>query len=119
MIETVITIHENPFPSHDLAISEDEKKNLENIRRNLWIVFSQISTLNNIPNPMMNLPLRSSRLKKDDTPHASQSDVPSLLFYYLFDDWYASYSLVSRSEHQYGKQLEQLVMKSYVHATPS
>ena len=75
-------------------------------------MFSQISTVNNVPNPMMNLPLRSPKLKKDDKPHACQSDVPSLLFYYLFDDWYASYSLVSRSGHQYGNQLEQLVTDS-------
>ena len=65
---------------------------------------------------MMNLPLRSSKLTRDTAPHAYQTEVPSLLFYYLFDDWYASYSLVSRSEHQYGKQLEQLVMNNTMRA---
>ncbi|MCJ1468059.1 hypothetical protein MMC07_006685 [Pseudocyphellaria aurata] len=39
----------------------------------------------------------------------SQSDSPSLLFYYLFDDWSTTYSLVARKEHQYGVQLEHLV----------
>jgi hypothetical protein len=36
----------------------------------------------------------------------SETESPSLLFYYLFDDWYTTYSLVARSEHQYGAHLE-------------
>lgn len=34
---------------------------------------------------------------------------PSLLFYYLFDDWYASYGLVARRQQQYGARLTELV----------
>lgn len=37
------------------------------------------------------------------------SDTPGLLFYYIFDDWYSSYSVVFRKEHQYGEALDQLV----------
>jgi len=44
-----------------------------------------------------------------DSFDAPLGDASSLLFYYLFDDWYTSYSLVARKEHQYGAQLEHLV----------
>lgn len=54
----------------------------------------------------MTLPLRTGPQPLDDTP---ESNPASLLFYYLFDDWHTSYSLVARSEHRYGEQLEELV----------
>ena len=37
---------------------------------------------------------------------------PSLLVYYLFDDWYSSYGLVSRSENHFGVQLERVVSRN-------
>ena len=39
----------------------------------------------------------------------TDEDSPSLLLYYLFDDWYTSYSLVARSKHHYGRQLDKVV----------
>ena len=36
-------------------------------------------------------------------------DAPSVLFYYIFDDWYSAYNLVAQKGHQYELQLEQLV----------
>ena len=59
-------------------------------------------------NPIMTLTLR-----RDFDPGAieplSSTESSNLLFYYLFDDWYTSYSLVARKEHQYGAKLEELV----------
>lgn len=109
---TVISIHENPYPSHVGPLNDEEQEDLENVRRNFKNVFCQLSFANersNPHNPIMSVPIRSPTLDKDDKPQASPSDVPSLLFYYLFDDWYTSYSLVARSEHQYGAQLEHVV----------
>ena len=81
------------------------------MRRNLMNVFQQISKAGNETgkqNATTRLPIRSGiiKTKQDDL---SISDAPSLLFHYLFDDWYTSYSLVSKQEHQYGKQLSKLV----------
>ena len=108
---TVISIHENAYPNHDASLSHDEQKNLDIIRRNLTNVFCQISNASesNLENPIDTLPIRSRSTLSNSQPHASPADVPSLLFYYLFDDWYTSYSLVARKEHQYGAQLELLV----------
>ncbi|MCJ1478643.1 hypothetical protein MMC13_007324 [Lambiella insularis] len=108
---TVISIHENAFPKHDAPLNNEEQKDLKAIRRNLSNVFCQISNANEVKtlqNPIETLPIRSPSLKKDGQPHALPADIPSLLFYYLFDDWYTSYSLVARREHQYGTKLEKL-----------
>ena len=60
----------------------------------------------------MKLPVRSGLLKNKEGDEVV-SDAPSLLFFYIFDDWYTSYSLVARKEHQYGKQLGRLVSETY------
>ena len=59
-------------------------------------------------NPINKLSIRSG-LPKTNAKESEISEAPSLLFHYLFDDWYASYSLVAKQEHQYGKQLGNLV----------
>jgi hypothetical protein len=76
-------------------------------------VFKQLSTAKNAgvsQLPVMQLQIRFGLQDEDgkDMPNVA-SDGPSLLFYYLFDDWYTSYSLVARREHQYSAQLENLV----------
>lgn len=86
------------------------------IRRNLLNVFSQLSKATDgqkEPNPIMTLAIRGGIVSGNDgvkdSFDAPLGDASSLLFYYLFDDWYTSYSLVARKEHQYGAQLEHLV----------
>ncbi len=64
----------------------------------------------------MSLPIRSGLLDIQGSSLTS-SDAPSLLFYYLFDDWFTSYSLVAKQEHQYGKQLGLLVRSSQLSST--
>lgn len=108
---TIITIHENPFPNRQGGLDAAQQKSTANLRRNLMIVFRQLSKVNDEwkkENPIMSLPIRSGLLDIQGSSLTS-SDAPSLLFYYLFDDWFTSYSLVAKQEHQYGKQLGLLV----------
>lgn len=44
-----------------------------------------------------------------DQASIKQEDGPSLLFYYIFDDWVSSYGLIAKREHKYGVLLEELV----------
>jgi hypothetical protein len=44
-----------------------------------------------------------------DQANIKQEDGPSLLFYYIFDDWVSSYGLIAKREHKYGVALENLV----------
>lgn len=111
MSGVVISIHENPFPGHPGRLDEKEQAALHIIRTNLLNVFKQLSKVNEemtAKNPIMALKIRSRVYSEKGTP-ISNSDAPSLLFYYLFDDWFTSYSLVARKQHQYGKKLERLV----------
>lgn len=84
---------------------------LQILRRNLVNVFKNLSKSNNEwreQNPIMTLPIRAGLPGMEEGDERA-SDGSSLLFYYLFDDWYTTYSLVAKQEHQYGKQLGQLV----------
>ena len=81
------------------------------MRRNLKNVFLQLSKSNDAVrenNPMMALPIRSGLQDTNETDVTAR-DAPSLLFHYLFDDWYTTYSLVAKKEHQYGEKLSSLV----------
>lgn len=107
---TIISIYENPFPGHQGALDDQEKERLERIRRNLLNVFMQLSQVNDAhrrENPIYTLDIRPG-LESNQTSNINISDSPGLLFYYLFDDWYTSYALVSKEEHQYAKLLEKL-----------
>lgn len=116
--DTVISIHENPSQeSLDSLNVQDKDEALKNMkalkytRGNFLNAFRQLSKINDSSvktNPIMKLSIRLG----SQTPQSSvtpASDAPGLLFYYLFDDWYASYSLVAREEHQYGAKLEDVV----------
>ena len=108
---TIISIHENPFPNHRGCLESKDHAILKLIRRNLLSIFQQLSTASDPSrsnNPIMTVPLRSG-LQVVKGSEIVPSDGPSLMFYYLFDDWLTSYSLVARQEHQYGAQLGRLV----------
>ena len=110
-LDTIITINENPFHGHEGSPTPDEEEKLHSIRRNLANVFEQLSKVNEYrkeENPINALSIRSG-LPKTTANEPEISEAPSLLFHYLFDDWYTSYSLVAKQEHQYGKQLGNLV----------
>ena len=107
---TVISIYETPFPSEKGHLQENEKLLLPRIRRNLRNVLMHLSKAGGVEqqqDSINKLAIRPGLLSNQSTV-ISSTDSPSLLFYYLFDDWYASYALIA-SEHQYAQLLEKLV----------
>lgn len=108
---TVISFYETPFPYQRGALTPTQQSLLCVIRRNLHNVFKQLSKVNDVhrkENPINTLDIRPG-LASNQSTSIESADSPSLLFYYLFDDWYTTYHLVAKSEHQYGRQLESLV----------
>lgn len=108
---TIISMYENPFPSHQEDLDKNQMRRLLQIRRNLRNVLRQLSNVNNESrrkNPINTLDIRPG-LSSNQTSDITITDSPGLLFYYLFDDWYTSYALVAKEEHQYAGLLENLV----------
>lgn len=110
---TVITISEDPFPySNTNNLTPIQRRIFHETRRNLTNVFRSLSLVDSDPsktrNPMTLLPLRS-RLghTREESAHRA-SDTPGLLFYYLFENWHNSYTLITRKESRYGLELSSL-----------
>ncbi|KAH0536418.1 hypothetical protein FGG08_006716 [Glutinoglossum americanum] len=105
---TVITLHEDPFPGIEqwpqrvFTIAK-----LSKIRRNLLNVFRNLSKAEN-SGSLSEAESAISTLHIRKADGGSAGDAPSLLFYYLFDDWYTTYSLVVRGQHKYGEKLRNL-----------
>ena len=111
---TVISIQENLYPDATGPLVGKEPKDLGLIRRHTLDVLKRLSKAPNAANsvnPIMTLTIRSDPNSNKSGPafQNSASDAPGLLFYYLFDDWFTTYSLVAKKDHQYGTQLEVLV----------
>ncbi|KAK2806477.1 hypothetical protein FQN50_005760 [Emmonsiellopsis sp. PD_5] len=107
---TVISIHENPFPPSTELPADKRQKALKVIRQNTTLVFSGISSLHigsEHSNPLMTTYVRNFP-NQTGTAAVKPGDGPGLLFYYLFDNWTANYSLVIRREHSYSAALERL-----------
>ena len=108
MIATIITVHENPYPKASRTVNSqyEPSPELEVLRGHIISVLNELSggaDTKKSRNPLFTLTIRSV-----STP-SSPSEASSKLFYYIFDDWTTSYSLVAEGEHQYGTQLENLV----------
>lgn len=110
---TVITINEDPFPRDSSNyLSPLQQRIFNETRRNLTNVFRSLSLIDSDPlktrNPMTLLPLRS-RLgsTREESAHRT-TDIPGLLFYYLFENWHNSYTLITRKESRYGTELASL-----------
>lgn len=110
---TIITINEDPFPySSANMLSTHQRRIFHETRRNLTNVFRSLSLVDSDPlntrNPMTLLPLRT-RLgsTREESAHRA-SDTPGLLFYYLFENWHNSYTLITRKESRYGVELSSL-----------
>ncbi|KAM0722987.1 hypothetical protein Q7P37_001185 [Cladosporium fusiforme] len=117
---TIITINEDPFPYNSTNLfSHVQKRIFHETRRNLTNVFRSLSLSDSDPlntrNPMALLPLRT-RLgdTREESAHRA-SDTPGLLFYYLFENWHNSYTLITRKESRYGVELASL-RKDMLHA---
>ena len=110
---TVISINENPFP-HTAGLNGQQEHELNSIRHNSLNVLSQLSNATDQEdplNPIMTVQVRAGRKSSMAESHISDDDSPSLLLYYLFDDWYTSYSLVAKSDHEYRRQLDLIVRR--------
>ena len=104
-------MYEDPFPGHQGVLSEKQKARVARMRRNLFNVFTQLSNVNDTrrrADPIHTLDIRPG-LDANQSSDIRIAESPSLLLYYLFDDWYTSYALVAKEEHQYARLLEKLV----------
>ena len=109
--DTVISIHENPFPGCQDPLRESDEHALGQVRKNLRNVFRQLSTTTQEKRkekPMDTLDIRPSSTTFQDTTVAI-SDSPGLIFYYLYDDWYTTLALVAKDKRQYASMLHGLV----------
>lgn len=110
---TVISIFENPYPGvKDLKPGPDRM--LRITRRNVDNVFRHLSKAadNERKEDFMSV-LNIRKSMASQTGQSGQkagevTDQPSLLFYYLFDDWRRTYSLVAQKADQYGSQLSEV-----------
>ncbi|KAL4976317.1 hypothetical protein BDW66DRAFT_135164 [Aspergillus desertorum] len=108
---TVLSIQENPYP--DLtAFSERELKAVTAAsRRNIQLIFRGVSRQHSATSEndsLVTIRVRPFHDPGSDTASIQQDDGPSLLFYYIFDDWVSSYSLVAKREHGYSVDLDRL-----------
>ena len=111
--KTVISINEDPFPFAEGRLDPLQQRILYETRRNLVTVFRSLSMAQQEPPQTGPLPttLLPLRARLGDTPEETahrQTDVPGLLFYYLFENWHNSYTLIPRIESRYGMELKKL-----------
>lgn len=109
--KTVISISEDPFPFVNNALPAHDLRTLFTTRRNLVNVFRQLTKA---PTPLreaelIQLPIRHRLGNSDEETAHRPTDAPGLLFYYLFEDWGATFNLISRREHGYAAELDRLV----------
>ena len=112
---------EDPFPNNGTQLTPSAQVALLRIvRRNVINVFTHLSKAHSAKterSPLFILHLRSNAYqRKDGTSDTAEKFVtengPSLLFYYLFDDWYSTYGLITRKEQRYSAVLNELVRDS-------
>lgn len=82
------------------------------VRRNVHFIFAGVSkqqagSLEG--DALVTVRVRNFSDSRLDQGSIKQEDGPSLLFYYIFDDWVLSYGLIAKREHQYGVCLDKLV----------
>ncbi|KAI9372478.1 hypothetical protein BJX61DRAFT_442380 [Aspergillus egyptiacus] len=111
---TVVSIQENPYPG-SMAPSENEMKAVTAVaRRNIQLIFAGVSKRHDATSAtdsLVTIRVRPFHDSSPDPARIKQEDSPSLLFFYIFDDWVSSYSLVAKREHKYGVALDRLRLK--------
>ncbi|RAH72805.1 uncharacterized protein BO66DRAFT_317022 [Aspergillus aculeatinus CBS 121060] len=108
---TVINMQENPFPGLSSPSEKEIKAVLGVVRRNLQLIFSGVSRhhpASSESDSLVTIRVRPSSEACPEQTSIRQEDGPSLLFYYIFDDWVSSYALVAKREHKYGVALDRL-----------
>lgn len=111
----MISIQENPFPGQPGPLTEVQQKILDIVRRNVRFIFSGVSKQHlsvSENDSLVTIRVRHFNDIGPEQANIKQEDGPSLLFYYIFDDWVSSYGLIAKREHQYGKALEELVSQA-------
>lgn len=114
---TVISINEDPFPLSDGRLDLLQQRILHDTRRNLVNIFRSLSKVDEDAlmneKPLALFPIRA-RLGGDPNENVICSpDMPALLFYYLFENWHNSYSLITRREGRYAEELKSLRTKMF------
>lgn len=107
---TVISIFEDS-PTADPQMISRTRQNQVNVFRNL----SRAKACSQ--SALMQTSIRSTA-SPEANPHAIPSEMASLLFYYLFDDWLNMFAQVSGSEHSYRRRLELVRREMMEHARP-
>ncbi|KAJ5651689.1 hypothetical protein N7507_009115 [Penicillium longicatenatum] len=108
---TVISMQENPFPRQKEALLPDQIKTLDVVRRNVRFIVSGVSKQHltmSESDSLVTIRVRHFNNVGPDQANIKQEDGPSLLYYYIFDDWVSSYGLIAKREHKYGVALEEL-----------
>ncbi|OQD85655.1 hypothetical protein PENANT_c009G07250 [Penicillium antarcticum] len=109
---TIISIQENPFPRPEvMPLIEKTKPVLDIVRRNIRFIFAGVSRQHfamSESESLITIRVRHFNDFGPDQASIKQEDGPSLLFYYIFDDWVSSYGLIAKREHKYGVALEEL-----------
>lgn len=109
----MVSIQENPYPRPSGPLPEDEVKSVLGIvRRNVRGIVSGVSkqhSASSESDSLVTIRVRYFHGGGPDQTSIKQEDSPSLLFYYIFDDWVSSYGLIAKREHKYGVSLDQLV----------
>ncbi|KAJ5261014.1 hypothetical protein N7478_011609 [Penicillium angulare] len=107
---TIISMQENPFPGVNV-LKGDQLKVQDIARRNVRFIFSGVSKQHltmSESDSLVTIRVRHFNDVGPDQANIKQEDGPSLLFYYIFDDWVSSYGLIAKREHKYGVALEEL-----------
>ncbi|KAL6708434.1 hypothetical protein ACN47E_002697 [Coniothyrium glycines] len=117
--KTVISISEDPFPFVEGDFRAADLRTLYTTRRNFVNVFRQLTKA---PTPLrdtalIQLPIRHRLGNSDEETAHRPTDAPGLLFYYLFEDWGATFNLISRREHGYAAELDRLRQEMLVKAS--
>ncbi|KAL4791733.1 hypothetical protein BDV19DRAFT_392802 [Aspergillus venezuelensis] len=108
---TVLSIQENPYP----GLAEPSEREMKVVtavaRRNVQLIFAGVSKQHSARSEndsLVTIRVRPFNDSGTDTGSIKQDDGPSLLFFYIFDDWVSSYALVAKREHGYGDALDKL-----------
>jgi hypothetical protein len=96
---TVVSIFERPPSTTPPEYDSIMRYNVLNIFRHLSKLLSSSSV-----DQLMQVNVRS--FSSLDQASTTDAESPSLLFYYLFDDWMTTYSLITRRNHPYRNRLE-------------
>ncbi|KAG8625930.1 hypothetical protein KVT40_006331 [Elsinoe batatas] len=106
---TIITVNEDLFPHISGSPSLREQAILLRTKQNLINVFRSLSRADDPSSaPITLLPIRKRLSREEEASSDTSREAPGLLFYYLFENWYNSYGLVTRRDSRYGKELQNI-----------